>query len=155
MMDAHLGVHFGVVEHGHKLFKEGLVGDLTVEGSAAPVHQNVEQAQGEKDDSQLRHLQSPQKLLGDNLRTTKQNQVTLTPTRIRSAQNLLALLVVYLLDDLVNDFNRGPLVVLACGLLNEFCNLRLIHACSNFKYYRVTKLIYSSRLPVRLYTNFP
>ena len=56
--NTHILVHLGVVEHGDELLHEGLVGDLSVEGSRAAIHEDIEQSEREEDHSQLRHLQA-------------------------------------------------------------------------------------------------
>ena len=68
-------VHFGVVEHGDELLKEALIGDLSVEGRAAAIHQDVEETERKKDHSQLSHLQAAKKLLLHHLSTAKQNTI--------------------------------------------------------------------------------
>ena len=56
----YLFVHLRVVEHGDELLHEGLAGDLLVEWRAAPVHEDVDEAEREENHAQLCHLQATQ-----------------------------------------------------------------------------------------------
>lgn len=55
----YLRVHLWVVQHGDKLLKEELAGNLLVERCVATVDEDVEDTKREEDHSQLRHLQPP------------------------------------------------------------------------------------------------
>ena len=68
---AYVFVHLRVVEHGDELLHEGLVCDLLVEGCAASVHKDVDQAQRKEKHAQLSHLQSLQNIVSNYLSTTK------------------------------------------------------------------------------------
>ena len=64
-------VHLRVAEHSDKLLHEVLAGDRFMERSIAPIHQNVEQAQTEEDNTWLRHCKPSKKLVRHHLSTKK------------------------------------------------------------------------------------
>lgn len=105
-------IHLGVVEHGDELLHEGLVRNLLVERGLALVHQDVQQAQGEEDHSELRHLESLQELVGDDLG--------------------VALFGIDLVNDFVDHLDSGALVIGTGGLLDQLGQLTLIHSLSGW-----------------------
>ena len=64
-------VDLGVAEHSDKLLHEVLAGDCFMEGSIAPIHQDVQQAQAEEDDTWLCHCEPSKQLVRHHLSTVK------------------------------------------------------------------------------------
>ena len=64
-------VHLRVAEHSDKLLHEVLAGDCFMQRSIAPIHQDVQQAQAEEDNTRLRHCEPSKQLVGYYLSTKK------------------------------------------------------------------------------------
>lgn len=100
-------VHLRVAEHSNKLLHEVLAGDCFMERSIAPIHQDVQQAQTEEYNAGLRHCEPSKQLVGHHLS--------------------IGVTCIDLVNDLIDDLDGWPLVVLAGSLLDELGNLTLVH----------------------------
>ena len=129
---AYLLIHLGVVEHGDELLHEGLVRNLLVERGLALVHQDVQQAQGEEDHSELRHLESLQELVGDDLGAAAREITRKLERVLLRGHRLLALFGIDLVNDFVDHLDSGALVIGTGGLLDQLGQLTLIHSLSGW-----------------------
>ena len=63
----YVGIHLGIVQHSNELLEESLLSNLAMERGAAPIHEDIKKAQGEKDDAKLLHLEPSQNLFRHDL----------------------------------------------------------------------------------------